>query len=334
MPNPPEFGVAFQTDKPPGGYAPLAAAAEEHGFDVVSVFADLLFAPPLPALLEMAAATRRVRLGPACLNPYTLHPYEIAGQTAALDAASGGRAYLGLARGAWLDAVGITAARPLTRLREGAAVARLQLAGEEGGFAGREFRLAPGTRLRYPLPARVPPLLLGAWGPRGTALAGAIAQELKVGGTASPAVIAQARARVTAASSAAGRPAGAVRVVAGAVTVVAEDGAAARRRARTEVAMYLAVVGSLDTTADLPDGLVDRIGTLVAAGDDQAAGALIDDAVLDRFAFSGTPEQVAGQARRVIEAGAGRVDFGTPHGLSAAEGVRLLGTRVLPLLRS
>src|SRR6201996_4494869 len=113
-----EYGIAFQTDKPPGGYAPRAAAAEAHGFDVVSVFADLLYQPPLPALLEMAAATSRVRLGAACYNPYTLHPYQIAGQLAALAAASGGRGYLGLARGAWLEAVGLAQPRPLTRLRE------------------------------------------------------------------------------------------------------------------------------------------------------------------------------------------------------------------------
>jgi 5,10-methylenetetrahydromethanopterin reductase len=328
-----EFGIAFQTDKPPGRYAALAAAAEEHGFDVVSVFADLLYQPPLPALLEMARATRRVRLGPACLNPYTLHPYEIAGQAAALDAVSGGRGYLGLARGAWLDAVGLGQPRPLARLREAAAVTRALLSGDEAGFTGEVFRLAPGTRLRYPLPARLPPLLLGAWGPRGTALAGAVADELKVGGTASPAVIAQARQRATAASRAAGRPAGSVRVVAGAVTVVAEDGPAARRLARAEVAMYLAVVGALDTTAALPDGLLAKVAALVRAGDAAAAGALIPDDVLHRFAFCGTPEQVAGQARAVIAAGAGRVDFGTPHGLDSAAGVRLLGTRVLPLLR-
>jgi 5,10-methylenetetrahydromethanopterin reductase len=126
---------------------------------------------------------------------------------------------------------------------------------------------------------------------------------------------------------------GGVRVVAGAVTVVAEDGAPARRRARSEVAMYLAVVGALDTTAELPDGLVSSIAELVATGNDAAAGALIPDEVLDRFAFSGTPEHVAAQARAVIEAGAGRIDFGAPHGLTGADGVRLLGTRVLPLLR-
>jgi len=327
-----EFGIAFQTDKPPGAYGPLAAAAEAHGFDVVSVFADLLYQPPLPALLEMAQATSRVRLGAACFNPYTLHPYEIAGQIAALDAAAAGRAYLGLARGAWLGAIGITQSRPLRRLREAAAIVRALLAGDETGFAGQEFSLEPGTRLRT-APSRVPPLLLGAWGPRGTALAGQIADELKVGGTASPAVIAQARQRVTAASAAAGRAADSVRVVAGAVTVVAEDGAAARRRARAEVAMYLAVVGALDTTAGLPDGLVSSIAALVATGNDAAAGALIPDEVLDRFAFSGTPEHVAAQARGVIKAGAGRIDFGTPHGLTDADGVRLLGTRVLPLLR-
>jgi 5,10-methylenetetrahydromethanopterin reductase len=330
---PAEFGVAFQTDKPAGGYAPLAAAAEAHGFDVVSVFADLLYQPPLPALLEMARATSRVRLGPACLNPYTLHPYEIAGQAAALDAASGGRGYLGLARGAWLDAVGLAQPRPLARLRESAAVIRVLLSGDQAGFAGELFTLAPGTRLRYPPPARVPPLLLGAWGPRGTALAGEIADELKVGGTASPAVIRQARRRADAASVTAGRPAGRVRVVAGAVTVVAEDGAAARRLARSQVAMYLAVVGPLDTTGELPGGLPSRVAALVRAGDDEAAGALIPGDVLRRFAFCGTPEQVAEQAREVIDAGAGRVDFGTPHGLTDDEGVRLLGTRVLPLLR-
>jgi len=66
----------------------------------------------------MARVTERIRLGPAALNPFTLHPYEIAGQTAMLDLVSGGRAYLGLVKGAWLDRLGLTEERPLTALRE------------------------------------------------------------------------------------------------------------------------------------------------------------------------------------------------------------------------
>jgi 5,10-methylenetetrahydromethanopterin reductase len=328
-----EIGIAFQTDKPPGRYAELAAAAEAHGFDVVSVFADLLYQPPLPALLEMARATSRVRLGAACLNPYTQHPYEIAGGLAALDAVSGGRAYLGLARGTWLDAIGIEQRRPLAHLRDTAAIVRALLSGDDRGYTGQAYRLAPGIRLRGWRPDRLPPLLLGTWGPRGAALAGEIADEVKVGGSVNPAVVRFIKERIRVGAQAAGRSPDQVRVVLGAVTVVDEDGAAARRRARTEVAPYLAVVAGLDPATELPPGFADRIRALVGAGQDEAAGLLIPDEVLDRFAFSGTPEHVAALAARVLEAGAGRVDFGTPHGLADGKGVALLGTAVLPLLR-
>jgi len=328
-----EIGLAFQTDKPPGRYGELAAAAEVLGFDVVSVFADLLYQPPLPALLEMARATSRVRLGAACQNPFTQHPYEIAGGLAVLDTVSSGRAYLGLARGAWLDAIGLSPSRPLEGLRDAAAIVRALLAGDDRGYTGAVYRLEPGVRLRGALPAQVPPLLLGAWGPRGAALAGEIADEIKVGGSASPLVATLVRERVRVAAAAAGRPPDAVRVVLGAVTVVDRDGAAARRLARTEVAKYLAVVADLDATVSLPAGLAERVRELVAAGSDEAAGALIADSVLDLFAFSGTPEHVAELARRVLDAGAGRVDFGGPHGLTDVGGVELLGREVLPLLR-
>jgi 5,10-methylenetetrahydromethanopterin reductase len=326
-------GIAFQTDKPAGRYGELAAAAEDVGFDVVSVFADLLYQPPLPALLEMARATSRVRLGAACLNPFTQHPYEIAAGLSVLDTVSAGRAYLGLARGAWLDAIGLFPRRPLAALRDAAGIVRALLSGDLRGYPGSEYRLAPGVRLRGALPARVPPLLLGAWGPRGAALAGEIADEIKVGGSANPSVAALVRDRVRASALASGRPGDAVRVVLGAVTVVDRDGAAARRLARTEVAKYLAVVASLDETVVLPAGLAERIGSLVAAGSDAAAGALIPDDVLDLFSFSGTPERVAFLAQRVLDAGAGRVDFGGPHGLTDFGGVELLGREVLPLLR-
>jgi 5,10-methylenetetrahydromethanopterin reductase len=130
----------------------------------------------------------------------------------------------------------------------------------------------------------------------------------------------------------AGRPAGAVRVVIGAVTVVDEDGTVARARARTEVAMYIAVVAALDPTVELPPELLGRVSELVARGEHEAAGAFIPDEVLDLFAYSGTPEQVAAQAQRVLDAGAGRIEFGTPHGVTDRRGIELLGRKVLPML--
>ncbi|OKI63387.1 LLM class flavin-dependent oxidoreductase [Micromonospora sp. CB01531] len=327
-----EIGLGVQGDKRPGEYAKLAAAAEAGGFDVVSVFGDLMYQPPIGPLLEMAAATSTVRLGAACYNPYSLAPHEIAGQVAALDLASRGRAYLGLARGTWLDAVGIDQPYPVTALSEAAEVIYRLLGGRVEGFTGKVFRLAPGAALRYPVQRPDPPLLIGAWGPRAAALAGRIAAEIKVGGSANPAVVPVIRARLQAGAEPAGRCADDVRIVLGAVTVVDRDGAAARARARTEVAMYLAVVAALDPTAEIPAELVNRVRALVDAGQHEEAGRLVPDDVLDMFAFSGTPDRVADQAQRLIDAGVGRVEFGTPHGLTDAGGVHLLATTVLPQL--
>jgi 5,10-methylenetetrahydromethanopterin reductase len=55
--------------------------------------------------------------------------------------------------------------------------------------------------------------------------------------------------------------------------------------------------------------------------------------VLSRFAFAGTPADVAAQAEAVFDAGALRVDFGTPHGIDEWQGVELLCREVLPRLR-
>jgi 5,10-methylenetetrahydromethanopterin reductase len=243
----------------------------------------------------MARVTERVRLGPAALNPSTLHPYEIAGQIASLDRASNGRAYLGLVAGAWLDQLGLDEEKPLTRLREAVEVIRRLLAREESGFAGERFTLAPGARLAYePLRARVP-LMIGTWRPRTAAFAATVADEVKIGGTANPDLVRLVREWLG--------PDG-PRIVVGAVTVVDEDGAAARARAAREVELYLGVVGALDPTLE-------------------------GGAPVEKFTLAGTPLEVAAHARSLLDAGAYRVEFGTPQGR-----LDLLCDRVLPELRS
>jgi len=320
-----ELGLGLQTDKRPGDYGPLAQLAEDAGFDVVTTFNDLWFQPALPALLEIAGATTRVRLGPSCLNPFTVHPIEIAGQIAALDAASTGRAFLGLARGTWLEPLGLDQSDPVTAIREAWEIVSRLLAGNDSGFTGRRFSLPEGQRLRFPVFRSQVPLLVGTWAPRLSAFAGEEARELKVGGSANPDVVPVIRERIWNPD---------VTIVLGAVTVVDDDGDRARSHARREVAMYLAVVAELDPTVSLDPELVARIRTLVAAGDDEGAGTLISDDVLDRFAFAGSPEQIAAHVEAVFDAGAGRVDFGTPHGVPERRGVELLCADVLPRLRS
>jgi 5,10-methylenetetrahydromethanopterin reductase len=320
-----QLGLGLQTDKQLGEYGSLARRAEAGGFDVVTAYNDLWFQPALPALLEIAAATSRVRLGPSCLNPFTVHPVEIAGQVAILDSASAGRAFLGLARGAWLETLGVDQSQPVAAIREAWDVIRRLLAGDDSGFDGERFTLPRGERLHFRTHRPEVPLLVGTWAPGLARFAGEAARELKVGGSANPELVPVMRERI-------GNPD--VGIVLGAVTVVDEDDARARRHARQEVAMYLAVVAERDPTFALDPELVRRLRALVAAGDDAGAGALIPDDVLDRFAFSGSPDRVALQAEAVFGAGAQRVDFGTPHGLSEREGLELLCKKVIPRLRS
>ena len=294
------MGLGLQSNKRPEEYATLAKQAEEAGFDVVSVYHDLLFQPAIFPLLAIAAATERVRLGPAALNPSTLHPVELAGQAAALDIASGGRAYLGLAAGAWLDRLGLDERAPVARMREAVEIVRRLLAGDRSGFTGSHFSLAAGAGFNYEPERDRIPLMIGTWKPRMAALAGEVADEVKIGGSANPALVELMRRWIGNDD---------VGIVVGAVTVVDEDGDAARERARREVEMYLEVVGELDPTIEGPPPL-------------------------ESVTFAGTPEEVAAHARRLYEAGVKRVDFGTPQGLTSAQGLTLLCDRVLPLLRA
>jgi 5,10-methylenetetrahydromethanopterin reductase len=328
-----QFGIGLRGDRRPSEYGRLGRLAEELGFDVVSVFADLGYQPPLQPLLEVAAATHRVSLGPACLNPYTTHPVEIAAQIAGLDLASNGRAYLGIAKGAWLGSIRVLQPRPIRAIREAAEIVRLLLAGDASGFQGELFTVEPGFRLEFEVARKQVPLLVGSWGERTAALAGEIAGELKVGGSANARLVPLMASRLAEGAARAGRDAGSIGVVLGAVTVVDEDGAAARERARSAVAMYFEVVAGLDPTVAVPGGMVEEIGGLLRAGDDRGAGNLVPDELLDRFSFSGTPGQVVRQLRDIFDAGAARVEFGAPFGLETDRGLRLLGERVLPEFR-
>ncbi len=159
-----EISIAFQSDKPPADYAELAQRVEDYGFDALSIYADLLFQPPIVPLSVAAVATSRIRLGPASLNPYTLHPVEIAGQIASLDLLSGGRAYLGLSRGAWLGEIGVVQDRPLSRLHEAIDVVEHLLAGKRQPYHGQHFQLTENHTLRYKVERERVPLLIGSWG--------------------------------------------------------------------------------------------------------------------------------------------------------------------------
>jgi 5,10-methylenetetrahydromethanopterin reductase len=329
-----QVSIALQGNKTLPEYAALGAMVEALGFDAISVYADLGYQPAIGPLLSIAQATSRITLGPAGFNPYLIHPVEIAGQIAMLDTASNGRAYLGLVRGAWLDSLGIDDKRPIQRMKESIAVIQHLLNGFESGYDGAIFKLPTGRLLQYPVLRPDIPILLGTWGPKLLQFAGEVANEVKVGGSTNPALVKEVRRNLAIGEEKSGRPVGSTGIVFGAVTVVDNDGPAARDNVRREAALYLPVVVPMDPTVDFPAENLNLIADLYNAGRIDEAAALVPDDLLDRFSFSGTPDQITRQAQALFDAGVTRIEFGTPHGFTGANGIRLLGERVLPELRS
>lgn len=330
---PRQISIAFQTDKPLAAYGELAQAAEAYGFDGVSVYNDMLYQPPWLPLLEIARHTRRVRIGPAAVNPFTCHPLNLAGNIALVDEASGGRAYLGFARGSWLDFVGIVPARPVTALREAMECVRHLLARSTAPYNGKVFQLAGGDALRWDILRADIPFLLGSWGEKTIRACLPHITEIKLGGTTNPSLVRRTRAFVDKAAVQIGREPQSIGIVAGAVSVVAHDGQVAREMARRAVALYLPVVAEVDPTLNIEPELLQRIKDASAAYDFDLAASFISDELLKYFSFTGTPEDITRQAEELFGAGAQRVEFGTPHGATEEEGMRLLGEEVLPRLR-
>ncbi|HEX2911325.1 MAG TPA: LLM class flavin-dependent oxidoreductase [Chloroflexia bacterium] len=328
-----KFSIAFQSNKTPQEYQALADLVDRYPFDVVSVYNDLLFQPALGPLMLMAPRLRHAELGPAALNPYTVHPLEIAGQAALLDMVTQGRSYLGLVRGSWLDKLGLEPARSYQTLREATLLVKHLLARDPAPFEGQIFKLAENATLNYqPLRADIP-IMIGTWGKQTARMAGELASEIKIGGSANPAMVKYLRPVIDAGSLAAGRPAGSVGICLGAVTVVDRDREAARALVRKEAALYLPVVAALDPTLEDPEWL-ERIKAAGEREDYDYISRQISDEMLERFAIVGNPQDIIRQVERMLEAGASRVEFGTPHGLKSEDGIRLLGEEVIPYFKS
>jgi 5,10-methylenetetrahydromethanopterin reductase len=159
-------------------------------------------------------------------------------------------------------------------------------------------------------------------------MAGEVADEIKIGGSANPAMVGDLLRSIEYGRRIAGRAPGTTGVCLGAVTVVDTDREAARTLARRQVAMYLPVVARLDPSSD-PEWL-ERIEAADKRGDAAAIASDIGDDVLDRFAFAGGPSDLVRQVENLAAAGATRVEFGTPLGSDPAAAITLLGEKVLP----
>jgi 5,10-methylenetetrahydromethanopterin reductase len=327
-----QFSFGISGSKPINDYIELARLAEEYGFHTLSIFDDLMFKPAWPILFTIAQHTGRIRLGPSVSNPYLIHPAILAEQAALLDELSGGRAYFGIGRGAFLDLVQVTPEKPIAGVREAIEIARQLWRGDRRVYPGKVFQLTEAAHLHWQ-PARSDiPVMVGTWGPRMCRMAGAVAQEVKAGSMWSAQYGQYMWEQIAAGARQAGRDPAEVGLVFGPLTSIAQDRDQAKAFARRTLAFYLPYLSPMPEYLGIEPAVVSRVQAATARGDLAAAEAEISQSALDHFALYGTPHDViAGIERMVAETRVTRIEFGMPHSPNGShEAIHLLGREVLP----
>jgi 5,10-methylenetetrahydromethanopterin reductase len=324
-PGRPRFSVRLNNDVPTDRLVELARTAEAVGFDQL-----LRSAPALLGVL--AASTSTLRLGIAVMNPYSVHPVELAMLAATLQEASGGRFSLGLGAGAeqFLGWAGIRRAAPLATTRQAVAVLRTLLGHEDPG----DTALPAWMRPRRPLGVRIDrpvPVYVGAMGPAMLRMAGACADgALPL--LYPPEHYPVARSQVLAGLADAGRDADRFDLPACFWVSVSPDGAAGRGALANKLAYYGPSISPvLLAGAGLAPEDFAAAARVAQRGED--ASALVDERMVS-LGIAGTPDDVVRRCTALMGLGATHLSFGPPLGPDPVVAVAELGAQVLPRLRS
>lgn len=328
------FSIRLNNDLTIPEYIALAQAAEKFGFDQFWVSHDLFLRSAPVILAAIAQATTRIEIGTCVLNPYTIHPAEIAMLASTLDELSGNRFHLGLAAGArdFLEWVGIEQAHPLDAMRESIQAIR---ALQRGDLPARNGKFPPWTDeayLRFHAP-RVTPIYLGALSPHMLALAGELADGVlpllfppEHYFTVKPLVEKGLQTRHEKVEP--------FDFAACIWVSLSQDADAARRVLAQKIAYYGHALSPLIwarlhlTRQDFEP----ITHAMMVEQDPDKAIALVDERML-QIGVVGSAEDVIARLEPLVSAGARHLSFGPPLGPDLLYAIELLGTRVLPHFR-
>jgi 5,10-methylenetetrahydromethanopterin reductase len=323
------FSIRLNNDHTLGEYVAFAQAAEAAGFDQLWVSNDLFLRSAPVILAAVAQATTRLEFGAGILNPYTIHPAEIATLAATLDELSGCRFNLGLAAGAgeFLKWVGIEQTAPLAAVRESILAVRGLLAGERVACAGRFLRWSGEAYLRFTAP-RVTPIYVGAMSPQMLALAGELADGV-LPLLFPPEHYFGVLPLIEAGLSRRDATLGELDLAACIWVSLADDTAAAQRVLAHKIAYYGHALSPLiwQRLGVTREEFLPIEQAMMVARDEERALSLVNARML-RIGVVGAPQDVIARLEPLVAAGAHHLSFGPPLGPDPLAAISLLGAVV------
>ena len=186
------FGVQALSQPDRKSWIDLAKRTEAAGFDVLTMpdhFTDQL--APVPALMSVADATTKLRVGALVWDNDYKHPVVLAKELATMDLLSDGRLELGIGAG-WMisdyEQSGIPYERAglrIDRMIEGIDVMKGCFAEGAFSYAGKHYTITNYNGTPKPIQAPCPPILIGGGGKRVLTYAAQVADIIGINATMS-----------------------------------------------------------------------------------------------------------------------------------------------------
>jgi 5,10-methylenetetrahydromethanopterin reductase len=286
--------------------------AEGFGYESIWLTETRFTRDAVTTAAAVAAATTRVCIGTAVINPFTRGSVLTAVTVATLDELSGGRFVLGIGPGSptVLDRQGIEFRQPLARLRETVDVVRRMVRGESVHFGGN------GASLDFEPVRPSIPIYLGVTGPQALTLAGEIADGVILNAFVSVDYTRRAVEHTRAAAVNAGRDPEAIEIAQSIAVSVDEDATRARDAIRPLVATYLAQFPNIARESAVDDNVLAAIAARHHAEGAESAAKLVGDEIVSALTCSGTPAECREQMARRREVGVALPIAGFAHGLT------------------
>lgn len=326
-----KFSLRLNNDLRVSDYVRLAQLAESAGFDQFWVSDDLFLRSAPVILTAVALATEHIEIGTCIVNPFTLHPAEMAMMAATLDEVSNGRFNLGLSAGAldFLGWIGITPDKPYTAVIETVHAVNQLLSGERVAVEGEFLRWTEAAYLRFQ-PLRRVPIYLGALSPKMLMAIGTVAD----GGLPllfPPEHYSSIMPYIEQGAAAAGRELSEIDVAACIWVSIGEDRAAAEAVLKEKIAYYGHSFSPLiwDALGVTQDDFKPIMDAVMRDNDLPAGTAMVTPQML-RVGIAGTTDDLIERLEGLVALGVNHISLGPPLGPDIDAAIHVIGRDVIP----
>jgi len=322
------FSIRVNNDLDFETFVEVAAVAEAVGFDQLWVSHDLGLRSATVLLCGAVKETSKIKLGVGIRNPYSCSVGEICMDAATLQELSGGRFLLGIGAGSesLLRRFGIERRAPLSKVRETFLGCRELLRGVGVHESGSS--LGP---LLFSLGAAVP-IYLGAMGPRMLQLGGELADGV-IGLAFPPESFAYVKSEVEKGMLRREETSASFDLPACFWCSISEDPIEARQVMAEKLAFYGADFSEFQLSrAGISLKDLQALQAVAFSGTFEGLGSTVPEEVL-KLGITGGVDVVMERCRGLLRMGARHLSFGPPLGRDVVEAVRVIGERIVSVLR-